>query len=321
MDWDKKRKNRREEGWRAHGRNVSPNRCIFLGSTCSIQACSVLHSVASFWCPPRSWSRTSPFALLFHIVLETPSSSVFSASSFLPSTCDDSPWLQTWGFLNDVAVSSHGLSQNNPAGIVVSVHHEAAVRALIDAHGKRHLLTVTTGRAGLRRIGRVDTHQQSLSFLKAMGPKCQRSQFVSVILAHFKQICAQCFIRCEGRHMFLKLYSNESLWLLRSQIGENFLEETVCLSRCDTPSPAWALLTPAWAMGVIRDMSSKCTMKPIYQFPISVSNAYLQKVARVLAICPSKATPYHDRAFTIKQTGNICQCLYIQCRGKTSLIA
>jgi hypothetical protein len=88
------------------------------------------------------------------------------------------------------------------------------------------------------------------------------------------------------------------------------------MSRCNTPSPAWALLTPTWAVGIIRDMTSKCSVEPIYQLPISVSNAYLQKVTRVLAVCSTSTTPYHNRAFTIKQTGYICQCFYIQLWGE-----
>jgi hypothetical protein len=184
-----------------------------------------------------------------------------------------------------------------------------------DAHRQRYHLSMPTVVARLCGVGRGHFDHVSLSCLKAMGTKRQRSQFVSIILAYVKQISAQCFIRGKGCHMFLKLYCNGSLWLLRSQIGENFFEETVRLSRCNTPGPAWALPTPTWAVGIIRDVTSKCTMKPIYQLSISVSNAYLQKVTRVLAVCPTKTTPYHDRTFTIKQTGNICQRFYIQFWG------
>jgi len=91
---------------------------------------------------------------------------VLSTKYHYDEISDDSPRLQAGGFLNDVAVSSHGLSQDSPAGIMVSVHHETAIRALIDAYGKGHLLSVETSRAGLRRIGRVDPHQQSLSFFR-----------------------------------------------------------------------------------------------------------------------------------------------------------
>ena len=198
---------------------------------------------------------------------------------------------------------------------MVPIAHDTTLLTSIDSYRQWHHMSMPTVIACLYGVSRGHFDHVSLSYLKAMGTKGQRSQFVSVILAYVKQFCAQCFIRGKGCHMFLKLYCDVSLWLLRSQIGENFFEETVRLSRCYTPSPAWALLTPTCAVGIIRDMTPKCTMKPIYQLPISVSNAYLQKVTWILAICPTKTTPYHDRAFTIKQTGNICQGFYIQFWG------
>ena len=180
---------------------------------------------------------------------------------------DDSPHGTSRGLLGAEhhALSSQSDVKNVERGIMVPIADHTALLARIKSHRQWHLLSMPAIITCLCGVGRGHFDHVSLSCLKAMGTKGQRSQFVSVILAYVKQFCVQCFIRGKGCHMFLKLYCDVSLWLLRSQIGENFFEETVRLSRCNTPGPAWALLTPTCAVGIIRDMTPKCTMKPIYQ--------------------------------------------------------
>ncbi len=63
-------------------------------------------------------------------------------------------------------MSSHGLLQNIPAGIVVSIQNERTCAAFIYSHGQGHVLDGSTSRAGLRRVGRVDFHHLSCSFFR-----------------------------------------------------------------------------------------------------------------------------------------------------------
>jgi hypothetical protein len=65
------------------------------------------------------------------------------------------------GFWNDSAVSSHGLLKDIYTGIVVAVHYEATVRAFVDTDREEDILEMSTSRADLRRVGRLDTHHGS----------------------------------------------------------------------------------------------------------------------------------------------------------------
>ena len=86
---------------------------------------------------------------------------------------DDSQRLPRRGFWNDAAVSSHGFLQDIHTGIVVSIHREAAVRALVDADRKEDLLAAPTARAGLRCIGRLDTHHSSRGLFRLREQMCE----------------------------------------------------------------------------------------------------------------------------------------------------
>src|SRR6266849_9590931 len=128
--------------------------------------------------PEKSSTRASVSSciickLLFHQVLRITSRGyrvpvpVSLQDLFYHNRCsDDSPCLQGRGFLNDVAVSSHGLLKDIHTSIMVPVHHQATLRTFIHPNRQGHLLPMPTGRTGLRRVGRVHTDHFSTSFLR-----------------------------------------------------------------------------------------------------------------------------------------------------------
>ena len=120
---------------------------------------------------------------------------------------DDSPHGTGRGLLGAEhhALSSQSGLKNVERGIMVSIANYTTLFTGIDTHRQRHHLSMPTVVACLCGVGRGHFDHVSLSCLKAMGTKGQRSQFVSVILAYVKQFCAQCFMRGKGCHMFLKL--------------------------------------------------------------------------------------------------------------------
>src|SRR5215469_8623144 len=114
--------------------------------------------------------------------------------------------------------------------------------------------------------------------------------------------------------MILELNRQQRLIFLNSQIWRDVLKKNLGLHPYRPPSPTRSLVFSTWAMGIVRDMPSKGTEKPINQRSVSVCDADLQPVTGNLApTCSIRLViAYHDGAFSIEQTSNIGQSCYIK---------
>src|SRR5215467_12556536 len=83
--------------------------------------------------------------------------------------------------------------------------------------------------------------------------------------------------------MILELNRQQRLIFLNSQIWRDVLKKNLGLHPYRPPSPTRSLVFSTWAMGIVRDMPSKGTEKPINQRSVSVCDADLQPVTGNLA--------------------------------------
>ncbi len=178
---------------------------------------------------------------------------------------------------------------------------------MIGSLTQQHNLPMVTPAAILARIGWIHSNIFPASFLESMSTHCQGTETASVVFSCLKKSLTQHSTGSMSSQMFLKCYCYVSLYFLSSQVRINAFQKVLGLYRHHAPCPTRSLFPSTGTMGVIGYVTAKCGMKPAYHLSISVCDLYLKPMRWGLMSYSDRTTAYHNRPFTIKQSGYIGQ--------------